>query len=143
LEDKSFITIIAAVLDDNKDRVTIARAGHLPVIVYEKSANQCECWAPGGIGLAMEKGEIFEKALTEDQKTLQSGDVLLLYSDGLVEAENSRGEEFGEKRLEVVFQEHGHEDAKTLGKTIFDAIHSFTKNEAQKDDMTLVVIKKE
>ena len=62
--------------------------------------------------------------------------------DGLVEAENSMGEEIGEKRLEVVFKENVHENARNLSKIIIDNISTFTGNQLQKDDMTLVIIKK-
>ena len=73
------------------------------------------------------------------QVALGSGDRLLLFSDGITEAENSAGEEFGEGRLLDLLRQHQRLDATGLRKRIMGAVADFTGGKLQ-DDATLVVI---
>ena len=96
---------------------------------------------PPGIGLGLDRGELFSKTLKEEKVKLESGDTLMLFSDGLSEAENPKGEELGEEALEKLLQENGNMDAASTGEAILKRIQEFAGNRHQKDDMTLVIIK--
>ena len=143
VEEKSFMTLIAACLHPEEKTITVARAGHLPILFFESKKNVCHRWTPDGMGIALDEGEIFGKALIEERKSLKSGDALLFYSDGLTEAMNKAGEEFGEKRLENVFLEKCHLSSKMMGRAIIDTVNRFTEANPQSDDMTLIIIKLE
>jgi serine/threonine protein phosphatase PrpC len=69
---------------------------------------------------------------------LAAGDTLILYSDGVVEAERPEGDSFGEDRLIAVLREHRHGSAQDLVRAIVDATLEFSEEE-QQDDITLVV----
>jgi serine phosphatase RsbU (regulator of sigma subunit) len=142
VEEKFFMTLIAAILHIQDSSITFARAGHLPIFYFDHKTKRFSRWAPQGIALALDEGNLFEKSLVEEKKTLHSGDALMLYSDGLTEAENPAGEEFGEQRLEAVFCENSHLSAKDCSQAIIQTVTEFSENHIQKDDMTIVIVKK-
>jgi sigma-B regulation protein RsbU (phosphoserine phosphatase) len=143
IEEKSFATLVAAFIDPIKRIVVVARAGHTPIFYYQKQKDTVLKWEPKGIGIALDKGSLFNRVLKEEKKILKTGDVLLFFTDGLSEAENQRGEEFGEEQLEKVFQNYVHKSCSEIVEGILQSIQDFVKTQSQKDDMTLVVIKME
>jgi len=142
VEEKSFMTIIAAILHTQDSSIIFTRAGHLPIFYVNHKTKRCSRWAPQGIALALDEGDLFEKSLVEEKKTLHSGDALMMYSDGLTEAENPAGEEFGEQRLEAVFCENSHLSAKDCSQAIIQTVTEYSEDQGQKDDMTIVIVKK-
>ena len=70
---------------------------------------------------------------------LNQGDLLVVYSDGLTEAENMKGDMFEEERLIKLIRENGSKGAGTLQESILDAIEKFTQNRAQTDDITFLL----
>ncbi|MFH1941781.1 MAG: SpoIIE family protein phosphatase [bacterium] len=141
VEEKAFVTLVVGIVAPEEKSITIARAGHTAVFVFEKKTNRSYAWSPTGIGLALNAGDVFDQNLAEEKKRLSAGDALLFYSDGLIEANNVEGEEFGEDRLKEIFTRHIASDAKTVGQSIFDAVRNFAGSQPQRDDMTLVVLK--
>lgn len=141
VEDKAFMTLISAVIDPRKPAIRLVRAGHTSIFHYENKKKICNVWAPQGIALALDNGPIFDKTLTEEEKRLDRGDVIVFYTDGLTEAVNASHEEFGEDRLEAVFCQNVLLDAESLGEAIIRSIEEFVKDQPQHDDMTLVVVK--
>ena len=144
VEGKSFITLIAAFLDPDDAKLTIARAGHTSVVLFEANKETCQEWAPTGIGMALDKGKMFDETLKEESKTLNSGDVFLLYTDGITEAENADAEEFGEQHLIEDFLKISLKSATSeeIGNHIIASIKAFASDHPQKDDITLIVVKK-
>ena len=78
----------------------------------------------------------------EENTPINQGDLLVLYSDGITEAENEVEEEFGESRLIKVISEHLDKPASVLIETIVEAVKSFAGETPQSDDITLVAIKR-
>jgi serine phosphatase RsbU (regulator of sigma subunit) len=78
----------------------------------------------------------------EKETVLEAGEVALLYSDGLVEAHNSKGEMFGFPRLRRLVAKYGEE--RSLGETLLEELYSFTGGEGweQEDDITLLTLKR-
>ena len=74
--------------------------------------------------------------------SLDPGDILLLYTDGVIEATDSKLEMFGRERLIQVVQEHRNQSATQLVETINSAIAAFTGDASQFDDLTLLVAKR-
>jgi len=79
--------------------------------------------------------------LRDDTLELQSGDIVLLFTDGITEAMNAEGEPFGEERLAALIQEHGDLPFEELRERILREIHAFVGTTSQHDDMTLVLVK--
>ena len=78
----------------------------------------------------------------EEHVHLETGDLLVIYSDGVTEATNVAGEEYGESRLIEVLQGQREEPAETIMKAVMDSLNGFTSGAPQADDITLMVAKR-
>jgi serine phosphatase RsbU (regulator of sigma subunit) len=74
---------------------------------------------------------------------LRPGQVLVLFTDGVIEAQNSSEELFEEERLRRVISEHADDSAQLLMKRIYQSVKDFTGESPQSDDLTLIVVKVE
>lgn len=84
---------------------------------------------------------MFDKADYDEQAlTMQSGDLLLAYSDGLTEATNEAGDEYGEERLENLLKGLRHEKPEAIGRKILTDVDRFLGDARNHDDLSLVVI---
>src|SRR5690606_37698681 len=107
LGKNDFITAVYDVLPLAEGTLTLARAGHCPVALA-RADGSVELLRSGGLGLGLDRGPLFRRALQEQTLALQPGDTLVLYTDGLVEARNRAGEEFGYERLARTLAHHAH-----------------------------------
>ncbi|MDZ7266672.1 MAG: PP2C family protein-serine/threonine phosphatase [candidate division KSB1 bacterium] len=136
-----FVSLFYLVIDPVARRLTCARAGHNPVIVHPQNGAGVRLLQPPGIALGLERGEIFDRILQQEQHILAPGDTLVLYTDGLTEAMNHRREEFGEHRLLEVIARNQQRRAPGLLDAIRQAHREFIGREDQYDDLTCVVVK--
>ncbi|MCM2258709.1 MAG: PP2C family protein-serine/threonine phosphatase, partial [Vicinamibacteria bacterium] len=141
LDPRSFITMTYAMVDTRARTVRLARAGHNPVIVFEQATGKTRVVAPPGLGLGLDKGEVFERVLEEVELPLHEGDIFLFFTDGLSEAMNPASELFGEIRLAEILAEAPHLSSEELKERILAEIRHFVDGAAQHDDMTLVILK--
>jgi sigma-B regulation protein RsbU (phosphoserine phosphatase) len=141
LDSRSFITMTYAVVDMARRVLRFARAGHNPLIHFEALTGRTRVLSPPGMGLGMDPGDRFDAVLQELEVPLASGDVFLLFTDGLSEAMNPRAELFGERRLREVLEQGELLGSDELKERILAEIRGFVGDAAQHDDMTLVVLK--
>jgi sigma-B regulation protein RsbU (phosphoserine phosphatase) len=87
--------------------------------------------------VGVREGIIYDEHAT----TLQSGDAVIFYTDGITEAMNAEWEEFGVERLIAMIQRHRKSSAENIRNAIYEAVLQFTGDAAQADDLTLVVVK--
>jgi phosphoserine phosphatase RsbU/P len=130
-----FITLFYAELDPANGVLRYANAGHnYPLL--RRADGKVEELTTGGLLLGL-----FEDATYEQGETaFRPGDALLLYSDGLSEAADSRGEQFGEERLQVAFEGcQGIAPGEVIPR-LYDAIGAFRGSAGQGDDMTAVIV---
>jgi sigma-B regulation protein RsbU (phosphoserine phosphatase) len=111
LPQEMFITCIYGILEVSTRRFTWARAGHEPLILAHPD-DSTDVIAPAGFALGVLGSPDFDQLLEVDTVTLQSGDRILLFTDGLTEAMNASGEEFGMQRILGVMS---HENASRIG----------------------------
>ncbi|MEX0601971.1 MAG: SpoIIE family protein phosphatase, partial [Bacteroidota bacterium] len=97
LEKNAFISLVYAILDVTKGEVLLARAGHCPVVHI--SRENAELIRPNGLGLGLTGDELFAKSTEERSLTLRQGDLCIFYTDGVTEARNTAGDEFGYDEL--------------------------------------------
>ena len=86
-------------------------------------------------------GMIPDCPFEEDEIALKPGELVVIYSDGVTEAENSEDEQFEEERLQTIVNQSKHLGAKQLVDLLVERVKSFTGAKAQDDDITLVVLK--
>jgi serine phosphatase RsbU (regulator of sigma subunit) len=113
----------------------IANAGMIAPLLWR--AGHCEHLDIGGLPLGLVRHDTPYRAM---EVLLQAGDVLLLSSDGIVEAMNSRRELYGFERLAARLNQRPSDDAQELLDWILDDVRAFIGGAGQRDDLTLVVI---
>lgn len=141
LERKSFISMLMASLDYESLTLSFARAGHCPLLYFDSRENKARLLQPEGIGVGLEKGEIFQKTLVEEKVQCQSGDIFAFYTDGLSEARSYKGEEYGDDRLKDLIQVNADKNAEELKEIVMDSILTFLDGQSLSDDLTLVLVK--
>jgi PAS domain S-box-containing protein len=131
-----FVTCFYGVLDPKSGRLLYANAGHdLPYL--RRRNGEAEELRAKGMPLGLMPGMGYEQKETN----LQAGESALLYSDGLVEAHDPKGEMFGFPRLRALIAERGEEGS--LGDSLKEELHSFTgEGWEQEDDITLLTIRR-
>ena len=133
-QSNRFVTLFLFSLDESGKGHYVG-AGHNPAYLYRKEDGTIE--ELRSENLVLGAFDFADYSATPIQ--LNQGDLLVVYSDGLTEAENMKGDMFEEERLIKLIQENGSKGAGTLQKSILDAIENFTQNRAQTDDITFLL----
>ena len=140
LRKGSYFTVSLACLNSN-GAMHLVRAGHMPLIQYSRSNNQCKNIIPKGMGIGLSQGSIFETSLEEIEIKPETGDVLVFYTDGVIEAMDSSMQEYGEERFKSVILRNVDKPAKEIQEAILDNISSFMGLSPAHDDLTLIIMK--
>lgn len=140
--DKTFVTACVAFFPENKDHFIFARAGHNIPLIFSQEHDNVFRLNIDGYALGMTSTANLKKTMEEKKYKFQDGDSLLLYTDGLVEARNREGDEYGEERLEGLFSIYGSLHAKTITQKIRSSIEQFMGDEKPIDDITFTTIHK-
>jgi len=141
IDRDSFVSLFYAILDYKKKSIIYARAGHNPVLYYQKRTDRCHLLEPEGIALGLERGEVFRKVIRQKEVSLEAGDLMVFYTDGFTEAMNIHREEFGEERLVTLIRKYHDKTVDQLYHTIMRDIKHFVRDAPQHDDMTVVFVK--
>ena len=147
LDNRTFITMIYAVVDLEARTVTYVRAGHTPLIYVpaEGAAPGCaQVLIPDGlvVGLHLEGiVEKFDQLLEERTLLIGAGDLFVLYTDGITDAMNEESDLFGEERLSHLLEEHAQLPSEELRDRILGDVEAFVGGAEQHDDMTLVLLR--
>ncbi|QTD53165.1 SpoIIE family protein phosphatase [Sulfidibacter corallicola] len=136
-----FLSLQYALLDAEQGQMIISNAGHNPVLLHSPSRGESNFLKTSGMAVGLEGGEVFDKVVQDVQIPFHPGDVMLFYTDGIVEAMNDRNEVFGEDRLMEVIKDTDHLSAKDILERIRHEYSRFVAGMDQFDDMTAVVIK--
>jgi predicted ester cyclase len=131
-----FVTCFYAILDPKSGRLHYANAGHdLPYLHHDGEAEELRA---RGMPLGLMLGMTYE----EKEITLEAGESVLFYSDGLVEAHDLKGEMFGFPRLRTLVAEHGEEE-RSLEDFLLEELYSFVgEGWEQEDDITLLTLRR-
>jgi len=141
IDKDSFVSLFYAVLDVKQKTIVYSRAGHNPVLYYRKKDGTCSLLEPDGIALGLEKGDIFKKVIHEKKIQLESGDLLVFYTDGFTEAMNNRNDEYGEERLIRIIHKYHDKSVDDIYRAVLRDVKQFVKDAPQHDDMTMIFIK--
>jgi phosphoserine phosphatase RsbU/P len=142
IREDMFISMIYGILNPADGSLTFVRAGHEPALLYRKATGAVEICKPKGLALGIDSGNVFERVTADERITLESGDCVLLFTDGVKEALNANDEEFGIQRLSDTFRDAAKLGAEAVVNQVQDAVKSFTGEGPQMDDVTIVAIEK-
>ena len=132
-----FVTLFASLLDPQDGTLAYTNAGHNPPVVM-RSDGTAELLQTGGPVLGVLKSIPYGSAVV----TLNSSDVVVMYTDGVTEAASPDGEEFGEERLEDLVRANRHLPASGIMAAVRDAVLSHLGEMPAADDVTVVVVKR-
>jgi len=137
IQKNMFISLIFTVIDTRDKRLDLINCGHPPLLHYKSSELKIMNYRTGDLALGVRRDTKFRMR----QITYISGDILLLYSDGLLETVNDRGEELGLHAVSSLLKENAHLTAEELYNEIVNAAKNFRGKVPQRDDLSLMVMK--
>jgi len=147
LDGKSFITMSYGVIDVERREMTFARAGHCPLIHVPASQpagmRKARLLVPDGlvVGLQIDDGTMFDSILKEQTISLEPGDLVVWFTDGISETMNDAFDCFGEQRLAQVVEQYAHLPFDQLRSYILAELRAFAGGADQHDDMTMILMK--
>lgn len=135
-----FVTVFYGILDPASGRLVYCNAGHHPpYIVSAMQGAEPRMLPRTGMALGVVDGATWQQQSTQ----LERGDLLLLYTDGVVEAQDREGQLFGFDRLLAVAQEQPARSAPDTQEAILAAVEDHSRGETQSDDISLVLVRRE
>lgn len=135
-EAQMFVTVLYAVYDPETGRFTYSSGGHdTPLVVHPDGSSEL---LPLTNGIVL--GIMPDLEYQQDCVTLAPGDTIICYTDGVTEAMNPQGEQFGIERLCLTFAESPPESATDAVEKIFEAVNSFAEGAIQSDDITCLTL---
>ncbi|MBO9542782.1 SpoIIE family protein phosphatase [bacterium] len=147
--ERRFMTFFYSLLDSETGRLTYANAGHPYPFLYRSARRTVEMLEMASYPLGVRP----TLRVKEQEVTLEPGDMLVFYSDGIIEAQNGQGQEFGFERMEKLILDHGHLSAeglkakllKTWQQHVYEGTrpldYQAIKSDRADDDITIVVVK--
>ena len=134
------VTALVVVLDTSTHEVLAASAGHRPIVLWRQ--NKTATINPNGIALGLDIGPVFEKTIEEKKFSLQKNDRVVLYTDGVVSAENAEGAAYGEQRFHEAIRRQGAMNSAAFVNFIAGGVDKFLDEQEQNDDITICTLKR-
>ncbi|HLF27251.1 MAG TPA: PP2C family protein-serine/threonine phosphatase [Anaerolineae bacterium] len=131
------LTLFVAIYDPGAHKLSLVNCGQAPVLCYRRGA--VELWEADGPPV----GVLLSLLSVEHEHTLESGDVLVVLSDGFSEARNAAGERLGITPLIEVIEQLAGREAPTIVEALQQMVNDFGRGGPQRDDQTLIVMKVE
>lgn len=142
IREDAFISLALYILDENSSKVQLVRAGHDKAPLLRKGAGAVEWLKPPGLAIGLDEGSVFERISQLYEFEMEVGDSLLIYTDGVTEAENVKEEEFGFERLVNVMLQAAALGAERIVEDMLKALDEFVGEAQQADDITMIALEK-
>ncbi len=134
----SFMTLFFMLIDSVGKEIRWVRAGHEPAIVYDRFTDSFNELRGEGTALGIDETWSFKEYR---HSAWSDGQIILIGTDGIWEAENPHGERFGKDRVKKILRRHRESSSQKIVQIIIEAVVDFRRTQKQDDDITLVVIK--
>ncbi len=143
LAEDMFITMLYAVLNTQTRELTFARAGHERPLLCRNcdGTRRAEPLDAPGIAIGLADADVFDAAISDVSIQLEPGDGFIVYTDGITEALNEKGEEWGLDNLLKLIQTLSPENPDALMKAVKVSLAHYVGAQQQYDDMTLLALK--
>ena len=132
-----FVTLFYGIIDKDAGTLTYVNAGHNPPIVLRQKTGEIEELNLTGMAV----GAMDDAEYTQEEIPLAFGDILVLYTDGITEAQNDKEEMFDVPRLIETIRNNRNASSQEIADEIIRSVFSFTDKQPQFDDITLMVVK--
>lgn len=132
-----FATLSFFTFDPATGALQYSNAAHHPAMIYRAAAGSVEQLDTDGLPIGIER----EARYSQRETRLANGDIIMMYTDGVVEAMDSRGRQYEDERLKSIFVDNASLEAEDLLKVIRTDIDAFVGNAKQHDDQTLMLMK--
>jgi len=142
IKEDMFITALYAILYPKEGRIVWSRAGHEPILFYSKREQAVHAFSGMGVMMGMTFGKEFDSYIEENELNIGSGDILTMYTDGVVEVQNKMNQEFGKDNLSQTIRANASKDPKEIIDQITSQIRNFSGSSNFQDDLTLLLLKK-
>lgn len=142
VREDMFVSLIYLVLENDTGKLRMARAGHDAPTMYRADTGCIETIKPPGLALGIDEGDVFERVTKDMDIEMQTGDCLLLHTDGVCEAVDEHGHEFGLEKLESNFLKSAALGAESVVESIRKEVALFAGDQPQMDDITMIAIEK-
>lgn len=133
-----FVTLFYTEISPCTKALQWVRAGHDPAIFYDPHLDKFEELRGRGMALGIDANFKYQE---NTAKKLSAGNILVIATDGLWEAQNPKGKMFGKDRLMDLVRQYSSSSSDAILNAIIDALKTFQKSAKQEDDVTLVVLK--
>lgn len=132
-----FMTIFTAICDTTEKNVKWIRAGHDPALLYTPQTDSFEELRGKGLALGVDEEYLYQETTTR----IQSGQILVLYTDGIWEAHSPEGKQFGKDKLRRIICENCHKPAQDMVDLLISEVQNYRKGLPLEDDCTAIIIK--
>jgi sigma-B regulation protein RsbU (phosphoserine phosphatase) len=136
-ESSSFMTLFFMLIDPSKKELQWVRAGHDPAIIYNSSSDSFEELKGKGTAIGIDDQWSFQ----DYHSKWESGQIMLIGTDGIWETVNNADEKFGKERVKEIIRQNQKSSAQDILQAVIDRLATYRQNSSLQDDITLVVIK--
>jgi phosphoserine phosphatase RsbU/P len=141
LEATSFITVSYFIVDRKSRKVSFARAGHCPTLYFNAQKNETKYFKNKGLGLGILRNSNFHKYVQVNEFDFNSGDIIILYTDGITEACNDKKKQFGYDKLQAALVKYSNQSPENIQEGIINDLYKFCGKKSLDDDYTLLIVK--
>ncbi|MGW8313450.1 MAG: sodium:solute symporter family transporter [Desulfuromonadales bacterium] len=132
-----FITLFYLQYRPDSREISYASAGHSPPLLWQAKTRQCLRLDPEGLIIGVKEEFPYE----QDSHKLEDGDVLLMYTDGLIEAANDQNELFGDERLAKLLDAYSERPPHEMITNIIEQVQLFSGHQSFQDDVSMIVMR--
>ena len=136
-ESGRFMTLLICEIDRDNQIITWVNAGHDPAMIYDGDSGKFEELAGSALPLGVSETAAYRKF----DKAIVPGQIVMMGTDGIWEAQNPTGEMFGKDRFKAIIRENADQPAKDITQAVIKQVNSFCHPLEKADDVTLVVTK--
>jgi phosphoserine phosphatase RsbU/P len=141
LEKTSFITVSYFVVNFSNKSIEFARAGHCPTLYFDNKSKEGKYFVTKGLGLGIKRNDAYKSFIEVNKFIFSEGDVIVLYTDGIIEAKNEDQEDYGYEKLKDVIENNNSKSAEGIKDEIVKSLYSHCGEIPLNDDYTLLIVK--
>lgn len=142
MKEDMFISMCYLVINFVTGEIRLARAGHDAPLKYDAKTHQATKINPAGMAVGIDSGSVFDRITNDFSLTLNQGDCIILYTDGVTEALDQAEVEYGLDKMISAIQASASKGSAAIVRRLTEDLRAFVGNHPQYDDITLLAIRR-